>query len=349
MSMKDLLKELVETHGVSGDEHAIRDVIKTHIEDHADSVAEDDLGNLIVRKGEGDKTLMLAAHMDQIGWTVRRIDDEGFLHVTKVGGMFEIGSINQRVNIHTSDGDVVPGVLGAKPPHLYTDKSKMREVPEMQKLFLDVGATDAEEVKEMGVRIGDYISYDRTFTELENNRVTGPAFDDRVGCAVAIEALKRFDEDYELVVVFTVQEEVGTKGARTSAFHVDPDVALALDVSMAGDVPSVEPDESTDSLGNGVGIDMIQAGGRGLITPETVKNWLISTAEDGGHNYYRSLYEGGATDASSIYLVKEGIPTGSLGVPTRNIHSPVEVVDIDDMKDAVDFIEDAFGTLEDHF
>lgn len=349
MSLKDTLQELVDTPGVSGGEHAVRDLIETHVEEHADSVETDDLGNLIARTGSGEKTLMLAAHMDQIGWTVRRIDDNGFLRISKIGGMFETGSINQRVTIHTSEGDDVPGVIGMKPPHLYNDKSKLREVPEMNKLFIDIGADDEEDAADMGVRVGDYISYDRTLESLGNDLVTGPAFDDRVGCAVAIEALKRFDEDYELVVVFSVQEEVGTKGARTSTFRVNPDVALAIDVSMAGDVPTVEPDESTNSIGDGVGIDMVQAGGRGLITPETVKNWLIGTAEDGDHNYHRSLYDGGATDAASIYLVREGIPTGSLGVPTRNIHSPAEVVSLSDMEDTIDFLEDAFGTLEDHF
>jgi len=348
MVLKSILQELVETPGVSGHEHGIRSVIHDHIADEADEITVDDLGNLIARKGSGEKTLMIVAHMDQIGLTVRRIDDDGFLHVSKVGGMFEVGVANQRVRVHAADGDDVTGVVGMKPPHLQ-DGEERRQVPEMQQLFVDIGAADADDVRDMGVRVGDYMSYDRDFAELANGRVTGPAFDDRVGCAVAIDAFNRFDEDYELVAVFSVQEEVGTKGARTSAFRIDPDVALAIDVSMAGDTPGVEPDESTDSIGDGVGIDMLQASGRGLITPETVKDWLIGTAEDGDHNYYRSLYDGGATDAASIYLVREGIPTGSIGVPTRNIHSPVEVTSLDDMADAADFLVDAFGTLENHF
>ncbi len=346
--MKELLQELVETPGVSGNEHRIRDVIRSHVEDEADSIEVDDLGNLIARKGSGDKTLMVVAHMDQIGLTVRRIDENGFIHVSKVGGMFEVGASNQRVTIHASDGDDVTGVIGMKPPHLQKGDER-KQVPEMKKLFVDIGAEDADDVEELGIRVGDYISYDRDFTELAGDRVTGPAFDDRVGCAVAIDAFNRFDEDYELAAVFSVQEEVGTKGARTSAFGIDPDVALAIDVSMAGDVPAVEPDESTDSIGDGVGIDMIQAGGRGLITPETVKNWLIETAEDGDHNYYRSLYDGGATDAASVYLVRDGIPTGSIGVPARHIHSPIEVVSISDMEDAVTFLGDAFSTLDEYF
>ncbi len=348
--MKQLLKELVETPGVSGDEHQIREVIREKVEEHADEIEVDDMGNLVARKGDGDKTLMVAAHMDQIGLTVKRIDENGFLRFTKVGGMFETGVINQRFRIHTSEGGDIFGVASAKPPHLQKgENDNIREVPEMSKLFIDIGAEDEEDAEEMGVRVGDYISYDRELEELGNDYVTAPAFDNRVGCAVAIEALKKFDEDYELAIVFSTQEEVGTKGARTSAFGIDPDIALAVDISMAGGVPGIEPDESDVETGDGAGIDMLQAGGRGLITPEKVRNWLLETAEDEDHNYHRALYEGGATDAASIYISRDGIPTGSLGIPTRHIHSPTEVVKISDVEETVDFLEDAFGTMEDYF
>lgn len=346
--MKQLLEELVETPGVSGDEHEIRQLIREKVEEDAEETEVDDFGNLIARKGDGDKTLMIMAHMDQIGLSVRRIDDNGFLRVSKVGGMFEAGAVNQRVEVHASGGDTVKGVVGLKPPHLQ-DGDEQRQVPEMKDLFIDIGAEDEEDAKEMGVRVGDFVTYDRGFEELGNDLVTAPAFDDRVGCTVAIEAFRRFDEDYELVAVFSVQEEVGTKGAKTASFGVNPDVALAIDVGMAGDTPGIEPDESDDSIGDGVGIDMVQSGGRGLISPENIREWLIETAEEEDHNYYRSLYDGGATDAASIELQRDGIPTGSLGIPARNIHSPIEVVKISDMEEGADFVEDAFATMEDYF
>lgn len=348
--MKELLQELVETPGVSGNEHQIRETIREKVEDIADDIEVDNMGNLIARKGDGDMTLMIAAHMDQIGLTVKRIDENGFLKLSKVGGMFETGVINQRFRIHTSDGEDIYGVASAKPPHLQKGKDdNIREVPKMSNLFIDIGAEDREDAEEMGVRVGDYISYDRDLEELGNDYVTAPAFDNRVGCLVAIEALKRFDGDYELAVVFSTQEEVGTKGARTSAFGIDPDVALAVDISMAGGVPGIEPDESDVETGSGVGIDMLQAGGRGLITPEKVRNWLLETAEEEDYNYHRALYEGGSTDAASIYISRDGIPTGSIGVPTRHIHSPAEVVKISDIEDTIEFMEDAFRTLEDYF
>lgn len=347
--MKQLLEELVETPGVSGSESEIRELIEEKVEDHADSVETDDFGNLVVRKGDGDKTLLLDAHMDQIGLSVNRVTEEGFIKVGKVGGIYPENVLNQRVEVHASGGDSARGVLGIKPVHLYRKKKEEPKIPEMKEIYVDVGAEDEEEVEDMGIRVGDRISYETGFAELQNDYVTGPALDDRAGCAVAVEALKRFDEDYELVIVFSVQEEVGTKGAETAAFGVDPDVALAVDVGMAGDVPDVEPDESDDKTGDGVGIDMIQSGGRGLITPESIKDWLIDTAEENDHDYFRSLYDGGGTDAMAIELVRDGIPTGSIGIPTRYIHSSIEVVKLSDMEETVDFLENAFATMEDYF
>lgn len=347
--MKSLLKELVETPGVSGQEQKIREKIRGKVEDHADTVEEDDMGNLIARKGEGDKTLMVATHMDQIGLSVKRIDDNGFLKVTKVGGLYPESLINQRVVVHTSEGDDLTGVIGMKPPHLRRNKDENDKIPEYQEIFIDVGAEDEEDAEDLGIRVGDYVTFDRDLKEMENGNVTAPAFDNRVGCTVLIEALKDFDEDYELAAVFSTQEEVGTKGARTSAFGIDPDVALAVDVTMAGDVPGIEPDQTEAALGDGPGMDMLQAGGRGLIASEKVRNWLVNTAEEEDHDYFRSVTEGGATDAASIYISRDGIPTGSIGVPSRNIHSPIEVVKIDDLKATEKFLADAFEKMPEYF
>jgi len=345
--MKELLKELVETPGVSGDEHRIRGKIKEKVGDHADSVETDNMGNLIAKKGSGDKTLMISVHMDQIGLTVQTVDENGYIRFSKVGGVTTQSLMNQRLTIHTEEGDVT-GVIGMKPPHLM-DKEKMDELPDEDQLFIDIGAEDDEEVEEVGVRVGDYITFERNFGELQEDYVTSMAMDNRVGCTAGIEALKRFDEDYELAVVFSTQEEVGLKGAKTSAFKIDPDVALALDVSLAGDLPGVEPQESDLEMGEGVEITMLQSKGRGLITPETVRNWLRGTAEDKEHDYQPGVWGGGATDAAKIYLVREGIPTGSIGVPLRNMHSATEVLKLSDLEDTVDYLEDCFKTMPKHF
>ncbi|MFB6159040.1 MAG: M42 family metallopeptidase [Candidatus Nanohalobium sp.] len=345
--MKQLLKELVETPGVSGDEHRIREKIREKVEDHADSVEVDDFGNLVARKGEGGKTLMIAAHMDQIGLTVQTVDENGFIRFSKVGGVTTQSLMNQRVTVHAENGDVT-GVIGMKPTHLM-DKEKREDLPDEDSLFIDIGAEDEEEVEDAGIRVGDYITFERSFKELQEDYVTSMAMDNRVGCAAAVEALKRFEGGYELAVVFSTQEEVGLKGAKTAAFGLDPDVALAVDVSIAGDVPGIEQQESDLEMGEGVEITMVQSKGRGLITPETVKDWLRDTAEEKEHDYQPGVWEGGATDAANIYLVREGIPTGSIGVPLRNMHSATEVLKLSDLEATVEFMEDCFETLPEHF
>lgn len=347
MDYRTVLADLVETPGVSGDEHRIRDVITDYVDEYADSVATDDLGNLLVRKGSGDFTVMLVVHMDQIGLTVQRIDDDGFIHFSKVGGVTTQSLLNQRVTIHTDDGEVT-GVIGMKPPHV-KDKEQRDELPDKDDLFIDIGAEDDEAAAATGVHVGDYITFDRGFATLQDDYVTGAAFDNRVGCLIGIDAVQRFDEDYELVVVFSTQEEVGLKGAKTAAFGIDPDVALAVDTSIAGDVPRINDGESDLSTGDGVEITMMQSEGRGLITPEPVRDWLVETAEEYDHDYHRGVWEGGATDAANVYLVREGIPTGSLGIPTRHIHSATEVVKLSDIEETADFVQHALATVDDYF
>lgn len=344
--MEKLLKKLVETPGVSGNEGEIRETIRSEIEKHVDDISEDSLGNLICRKSGSGPRLMIAAHMDQIGLSVKRIDEDGFIHFSKVGGITLQSLLNQRVIIHSKNK--ITGVIGMKPPHLM-DEEERSELPDIDDLFIDIGANDKEDAKETGIQVGDFITFDRTFTSIENGYKTGMALDNRVGCAATIEATKKFSGNYELVSVFTTQEEVGLKGAKTSAYAVDPDVALAVDTSIAGDVPYIKDKESDLETGKGVEITLIQSSGRGLITSEPVKNWLIETAEQYNHPYQRGVWEGGATDAANLYLVKEGIPTGSLGIPTRHIHSSTEVVDIEDIKSTVRYLEDVFSTLPKYF
>jgi len=345
--MKELLRKLTETPGVSGDEHRVRESIREEVEDHAGSTEVDNMGNLIARKGSGDKTLMISAHMDQIGLSVKHIDENGYLKFSKVGGVTTQSLMNQRVTIHTQEDDVT-GVIGMKPPHLM-DKENMEDLPDEESLFIDIGLEDREAVEESSVRVGDYITFERDFSELGEGYVTSQAMDNRVGCVAAIECLRRFDESYELVVVFSSQEEVGLKGAKTSAFKIDPDVAVAVDVSIAGDVPGVSDSESSLETGEGPEITMVQSQGRGLITPESVRNWMRNTADEMDHDYQPGVTEGGATDAANIYLVREGVPTGSVGVPLRNMHSGTEVLKLEDLEDTVDYMADCFRTLEDHF
>ena len=345
--MKQLLKRLCETPAVSGDESAIRKVIKEELEDYADSIETDSFGNLIVRRGSGEKTLMIDAHMDQIGMGVRRITEDGFIRVSKIGGAYPISIVNQRVKVHTSEEEDLKGVIGGKPSHLVKDKSE-GDLPQMKKAFVDIGAEDKEDVLDRGVRVGDYITFDRDFQELINGYVTGPAMDNRIGCAIAIKAFKDFDEDYELVAVFSAQEEVGRKGAKTSAFDVRPDAAVVLETARAGDTPNMDLDDSDEFTGDGFGLTMVEASGRGVITPESVRNWLLETAEN-DFNYHRKLYNTGKTNAGEISVSRSGVPTGVVVIPTRHLHTAIEVLKMSDAEGAVDFMGEAFQSFEDHF
>ncbi len=329
--MKDLLRDLVETPGVTGDVKEIRETIRDHVEDYVDEIEVDDFGNLITRQGDGDTTLLVDAHMDQIGLTVQKIDSDGNLHFHRRGGVPEKSLYSQRVTVHGEDD--IPGIIGVKPPHIGGDSDN---------LYVDIGAEDREEVEELGIEKGDTISYDRVLEELENQYVTAPAIDDRAGCAVAIEALKEFDEDYELVTVFSTQEEVGLKGAKVAAEYVDPDVALAIDVSIGDSGAQVE-------MGDGVDIILEEASGRGMILPEAVEDWLVGTAEDEDHDYQKSMIEGGRTDASKIQIASAGIPTGSIGIPTQYMHSPTEKVSLDDMEAVEEYTEDLYASFDDYF
>jgi endoglucanase len=219
-------------------------------------------------------------------------------------------------------------------------------------MFVDVGASSADNAADMGIEVGTAISIDRNFTLLANDRITGKALDNRAGVALLIEAMKRISKiDIKSTVhaVFTVQEEVGLKGARTSAFGLNPDVAIALDVCVAGDHPGITKTESAMVVGKGAVITVMDAGGRGVITHPSVLKWLRETADENKIPYQLDVSDGGTTDATAISLTREGIPSGVLSMATRYIHSPVEVLSLDDMKACADLIVHAVGTAEKWF
>jgi Cellulase M and related proteins len=332
--MKDILEKLSNAAGVSGFEEDIREIITDEVKDHVDEIETDNMGNLImVKKGKDDgKKIMLAAHMDEIGLMVRHIDKEGFIKFSKIGGINDQMLLNQEVYIHTDNGKVL-GVLGSKPPHRMKAAERKKAV-EYENMFIDIGAKDKEEAEKL-VSVGDVATIKREFSTLRGSTVAGKAFDNRVGCLVLIEVMKRIKSDANIYAVGTVQEEVGLKGAKTSAFKINPDLAIALDVTISGDHPGIKEDEAPAKLGGGPAIILTDASGRGIITHPKVKKLLIEAAEREEIPYQLEVSEGGTTDATAIHLTREGIPTGVLSAPTRYIHTPVEVVDMDDIENTV--------------
>lgn len=330
----ELLKKLTEVPGPSGREDVVRDLVADLLKDHVDKLWVDTWGNLIgLKKGlGGEGKLMIASHMDEIGLFVSHIEDDGFLRVIPIGGIVERSLLYQRVVLRKRDGNLVRGVVGLKPPHV-AKPEELQKVPELRELFVDIGASSREEAEKHGVRVGDILVFDRDVALLTSDRVTGKAFDDRVGIVAMVKAAQLLkDPNVDVYFVATVQEEVGLKGARTSAFAISPDVAIAIDVTIASDVPGVAKSEWFTKLGKGPAIKI--ADGRsasGLIAHPKVMDFLVRVAEKYNIPYQLEVIPGGTTDASAIALNKEGVPAGTVSIPARYIHSPVEVVDLNDV------------------
>lgn len=335
--MKQLLEKLSNAYGVSGFEDDVRNLMMEELTGHVDDIDVDKMGNLIATKnGKPDgKKVMLAAHMDEIGLIVRYIDKNGFIKFSKLGGINDQMLLNQEVYIH-SEGEKILGVIGSKPPHRMKAAEKKKPV-QYENMFIDIGASSKEDAEEM-VNIGDPITIKQKFAELKNDLVMGNAMDNRVGCAILLEVMKRARSDATIYGVGTVQEEVGLKGAKTAAYRINPDMALALDVTISGDHPGMKEEDAPAKAGEGPCIILTDASGRGIITHPQVKELLIQVAEEEEIPYQLEVSEGGTTDATAIHLTREGIPTGVISPPSRYIHTPVSVVNIKDVENAVKLI-----------
>jgi len=328
--LKHLLKTLSNSLGPSGMEDEVRELIVKEVGDYVDKLEIDALGNLIgVKRGndEGPK-IMIAAHMDEVGLIITHIGKDGFLKFTKVGGISERYLSAQRVVIKTRNGKVV-GVIGSKPVHLLKPEEAQKVTP-LEELFIDVGASGDEEVRKMGIRVGDRAVIDRDFKELNEYVVTGKALDDRVGCAVLIETLKLLRDSEHgatLYAVATTQEEVGLRGAKVAAFKLKPDLGIAVDVTVANDVVGVAEGAKVTKLGKGPAIKVMDSG---LIVSPRLQEYLVSLAESEGIPYQLEVLSKGSTDAAAIQLTREGVITGGISIPTRYLHTPIETLNLKD-------------------
>ncbi|MDQ1274742.1 MAG: hypothetical protein QG610_314 [Euryarchaeota archaeon] len=348
--IKSLLEKFTNAHGISGFEDDVRELLEKEIEPYVDTIRKDNMGNLIaIKKGEGP-SIMLAAHMDEIGLMVRYIDDNGFLRFVGIGGWFDQTLLNQRVVVRGKKG-FIPGVIGSKPPHVMKEDDRKKPV-KIEDMFIDIGAKDREDAENLGIEIGTTASIDREFVSLANGKVTSKAFDDRAGIVILIEVMKRLSKhkiEANVYAVGTVQEEVGLKGARTCAFGICPNLALALDTTIPGDHPGINKTDSSLEVGKGPVITVADASGRGLIAHPQVLKWLKDTAVENKIPYQLGVGSGGTTDATSIHLTKEGIPTGTVSIATRYIHSPVEVLDMADIEACISLIVKAIENVGRYF
>jgi putative aminopeptidase FrvX len=343
--MKSLIKKLVETAGPSGYESLIRAVIREEVEPLVDEVRVDNLGNLIARKGLGlseeiqaapQSKIMLSAHIDEIGLITSHIDDHGFVRFIPIGG----------VRPHTCPGgrvrflNDVEGVIGVERLMNAPRAQPTNAIPGFEQMYIDVGVSSR---KECPLSVGEMAVFDRPFLDL-GKRLVSKAMDDRIGAAILIETLRQLGKQsislpHQLFFVFSVQEEVGLRGAMTAAFGVDPDIGLAVDVTACGDTP--RGDKMEVGLGKGPAIKVRD---EGMLADPRIVEWMVETAKRAGIPYQMEILVGGTTDARSIQLTRAGVPAGCLSIPCRYIHSPSEMVDNADVLDAVKLLVELLST-----
>jgi len=319
--MKPLIKKLVEAFGPSGHEHEVRDLVRAEIRNLPDYVSVDPLGNLIAgmkKQSKTGKKVMLMAHMDEIGVIASHVDERGFVRFRPIGGVFPIYSVGGRVRF--ANGKL--GVIGAE-----AKREDLGRVPTLDELYIDVGATSKSDCP---VKVGDVACFHRPMEEL-GNRVIAKSLDDRIGVAILIEVMRTLKRTpHEVIFVFSVQEEVGPRGAGTAAFGVEAEIGIAVDVTGTGDTPNGHRMEV--ALGGGPAIKVRDAG---MLSDPRLVRLLSQRAQEAKLKSQLEILEGGTTDAYVFQVTRGGVPSGCVSIPTRHIHSSSEVVDMGDVEGTV--------------
>ncbi|HAL62870.1 MAG TPA: aminopeptidase [Clostridiales bacterium] len=317
-----LLKELTNLSGVSGNEKKVREFIISQISDYCDKIEIDSIGNIIaLKKGKQDKKVMLAAHMDEVGFIISDITDKGFLKFKTVGGIDTRTILAKRLKIGENE---VLGVIGMKAVHLQK-KSERDNVPEIRDLYIDIGAKDKESAEKL-VRLGDYAVFDTEYEKLGENTVKAKAIDDRAGCAVLIELMKK-PQKYDTYFCFTTQEEVGLRGARLAAYKIKPDISLVIEATSCSDVYGFEPYESVTKMGAGAAVTFMD---RTTIVDDTLRKKIFEMGKAAKIPVQYKSSTSGGNDAGRIHISGEGIRTAVISLPCRYIHSCASVASLTD-------------------
>lgn len=337
-----LLKTICETAGAPGHEKQIRDLVIQTIKPHVDEYRIDNLGNIIsVKKGKksGDKKIMVAAHIDEIGFVVTHIEEGGFVRFHTLGGFDPKTLTAQRVNIHGKK--VVPGVMGTKPIHVMAPEERTK-MPKSTDYFIDTGMK--KEALEQLIKVGDPITWERELVEM-GDCVNCKSIDNRVSVFILIEALKKLKEiPYDLYAVFTVQEEVGLRGASVSAHTINPSFGIALDTTIAYDVPGAQAHEKITELGKGAAIKIMDGS---VICDYRMVNYLKQTADKNKIEWQPEVLPAGGTDTAGLQRMgKDGAISGAISVPTRHLHQVIEMANKKDIVKCIDLLVSAVSEID---
>lgn len=345
----ELLKQLTNVNGIAGREKQVKSLMRDYIKPVSDELIEDRLGGIFGKRQakDGSKSIMISGHMDEVGFIITKIDKDGFIYFNPVGGWWNQVMLSQKVTITTDDGKEIRGIIGSKPPHVLTPEERKKPV-DIKQMFIDIGVSSKAEAEELGIELGNMVTPYSEFEVLGNDKyLTAKAFDNRYGCALAVEVLQQLkDEDIniDLYSGATVQEEVGLRGAKVAANAVKPDLAIAVDVGIAYDTPGMSGQVSESKLGGGPLVIMMDATS---IAHDGFRKHVKKVAKDHGINVQWDTTPGGGTDAGSIHVANEGIPTLTIGVPLRYMHSNVSVLHIDDYKESVRLVTEIIRSLDD--
>lgn len=356
MSMDlEFLKKMCDTFGPSGHETAVQKIVRDYGQQYADEISYDRMGSVILKKGSDGPKIMMAGHGDEIGFVIKEIDDNGFLKISNLGGWWSQTLLTQEILIRPfKGGEDIIGVIGAKPPHILKAEER-NKVVQMSDMFVDIGCASAEEVKALGIRVGDPavpLSFFRTEKRTRIEKKEGSEektkrevtigvarnFDNRIGVFIAVEALRRLKDEgvnhpNTIYSVSTTQEEVGLRGARTAAHVIQPDIGIALDVDVSGDVPGAS--DLIQKMGKGV---VISAGDSSMIPNPRLRKFAIEVAEENDIKWQDGFLTGGGTDAGIIHITGAGAPSLFLGIATRHIHSHHAILDLDDVENAIKLV-----------
>lgn len=344
MFTNEQLFELSNTNAVPGNEGQMRDLMHKLNDQHADEVFHDGIGSYIAKKGNTGPKVMIAGHMDEVGFMVKRIDDNGFVYFSTVGGWFYNVMLSQEYTITTEAGTEIIGVSGSKPPHILTAEDRKKPV-EIDKMFIDLGVGSKQEVLDLGIQVGDMITPRIAAKALNNPQyLLGKAWDNRVGCAVVSEVLAAHNANNTLYAVGTVQEEVGLRGAKTSSQLIKPDIAISIDTGIAGDTPGITVDEANNKIGDGP-LMFLKDGG--LISHRGFLKYAQKIAEEQGIPFQLEFLGGGSQDGAAISQSGSGCPTIVISLATRYIHSHTSIIHRQDYENAVKLVTAIVNSIDD--